>query len=383
MLWELPSSHHPHGIPNSAMGTAMRQLVDLFSKGISTIQFERFVRQEIPGAHSFYRRAMRQNEQPVGRIRSAMRVTWYIFLAFLEKLTPVRRVLYGAAIVLFILWWTDGPTSYSFYAFVLLNLLLAMEVADKLVTKNELVVAREIQLSLLPQSPACPAGCDIAAYSEVANSVGGDYYDAIQVRNGSVLYILADVSGKGIPAALYTATVQTALRLFAAEIDQPRELLVRLDAYLRGQLRKAYFLTIVIARVDADGTVTVCRAGHPGALWYRSSDKTVQPIRPQGAAIGLIVPGDASAEKTVRSTLMEEVVVMGHRDALVLLSDGLLEATNMEGGEYGEPRLSGLLKAFPASTAEEWKERILADVLQFRKGADLRDDLTVVVVHRA
>ena len=229
---------------------ALRQLWDLLTGSISTSEFERFVRQELPGAYSFYRRAMRDIPQPTNSVRRAARFAWYLLLAFLEKLTPVRRLVFAGAVFFFVLWVLLDLSQYAWWSFLLLNLLLVLEVADKLVTKNELVIAREIQLGLLPSDPPVPSGFRVAAYSEVANSVGGDYYDAIACPDGSVLYVLADVSGKGISAALYTTTVQTALRIFATETQDPRELVLKLDSYLRGQLRRSYFLTLLVVNVE-------------------------------------------------------------------------------------------------------------------------------------
>lgn len=361
---------------------SLRQLWELLTGSISTSEFERFLRQEVPGAYSFYRRTMRNVPEPRSSVRRALRFAWYLFLAFLEKLTPIRRLLFAVALILIGLWLTQGLPEHAFWAFLLLILLLVLEVADKLVTKNELSVAREIQIALQPAEPAAPRGFEVAAYSEVANSVGGDYYDAIRCDDGSVLYVLGDVSGKGISAALYTTTVQTALRIFSTETQDPRELVLRLDGYLKGQLRRSYFLTLLIVRVSPDGRAVVCRAGHPGALFVDASERTARAIRPPGAAIGMAAGATAGVEETLRDALKCEEVQMDRGDQLVMVSDGLLEAVNLEGHEYGEQRTMALVQTFCEDGVSALKDRILGDVKDFRSGADLRDDVTFIVLRR-
>ncbi len=362
--------------------TAFRQLWDLLTGSVSTSEFERFLRQEVPGAYSFYRRTMRDIPQPSSSVRRGTRFAWYLFLAFLEKLTPIRRLLFAVALVFFGLWLVQGLSEHAVWAFLLLNFLLVLEVADKLVTKNELSIAREIQIGLQPAEPVVPVGFEVSAYSEVANSVGGDYYDAIPVSDGSVLYVLADVSGKGISAALYTTTVQTAIRIYATETQDPRELVQRLDSYVRGQLRRSYFLTLLIVRTYPDGRVTICRAGHPGAVLVDTSERSVRLVQPAGAAIGMAAGASAGVEETLRDALRSEEVHLDEGDKLVMVSDGLLEAVNLEGGEYGEQRLSALLQAFHAEGVQALRDRILGDVREYRSGADLRDDITFIVLQR-
>ncbi|MCU0452345.1 MAG: serine/threonine-protein phosphatase [Bacteroidetes bacterium] len=362
---------------------SLRQLWDLLTGSVSTSEFERFLRQEVPGAYAFYRRTMRDVPEPQSSVRRAMRFVWYLFLAFLEKLTPIRRLLFAVSVILFSLWlFFDGRSDQALWAFLLLNFLLVLEVADKLVTKNELSIAREIQIALQPSEPAEPAGFEVAAYSEVANSVGGDYYDAIQCPDGSVLYVLADVSGKGISAALYTTTVQTALRIYANDVQDPRDLVLRLGEYLRGQLRRSYFLTLLIVRVSPEGRAVVCRAGHPGAIYVDVSERATRAIRPQGAAIGMAAGGTAEVGEALREAMRCEEVQMEEGDYLVMVSDGLLEAVDLEGREYGEARLSALVQTFSADNVAAMRGRILGDVKDFRSGADLRDDVTFILLRR-
>jgi sigma-B regulation protein RsbU (phosphoserine phosphatase) len=361
---------------------SLRHLWDLLTGSVSTSEFERFLRQEVPGAYAFYRRTMRDVPEPASSVRRAARFAWYLFLAFLEKLTPIRRLLFAISLVFFSLWLVQGLSEHAFWAFLLLNFLLVLEVADKLVTKNELSIAREIQIGLQPAEPVVPSGFEVSAYSEVANSVGGDYYDAIPCADGSVLYVLADVSGKGISAALYTATVQTALRIYATEVQDPKELVQRLDSYLRGQLRRSYFLTLLIVRVLPDGRATLCRAGHPGAIFVDGSEGTVRPVRPAGAAIGMAAGAAAGVEETLREALRSEELQIDPGDHLVLVSDGLLEEVNLEGQEYGEQRLSALLQAFHSEGVVAMRGRILADLREYRSGADLRDDITFIDLRR-
>ena len=135
--------------------------------------------------------------------------------------------MYAVAFVFIIVAMSEGQIASAIYSFIIITFLLAMELADKLITKDELSVARDIQLSLQPTNDVKIPGYELIAYSEAAKQVGGDYYDILNLPDCSTLAVIGDVSGKGISSALYVVKMQTALQLFAAETNDPRELLIR------------------------------------------------------------------------------------------------------------------------------------------------------------
>jgi serine phosphatase RsbU (regulator of sigma subunit) len=276
----------------------------------------------------------------------------------------------------------------AFYGILILNFLLAMELADKLVTRDELEFAREIQLSLLPDAIRPIQGCSLASHSEVAASVGGDYYDILPLDDGSTLIVIADVSGKGISAALYTVKVQTALQLLSNESSSPRQLLIRLNEYLYKQLRRNFFLTISIMRVFPDGRVHYSRAGHMPALLLDAGKKTCTWLQPKGAAIGLAPPETGNGEKGSGShrlfekSLESEEFRLKKDDVIVLYTDGVIESTNRVQEEFGQARLMQVVLDSAGKDPVQMKERLVERLKVFRNGEELRDDTTFIVLRR-
>ncbi len=349
---------------------------------VSGSAIDRFIRDEIPGAYSLFRRNLRDEQLPSGRIRRAVRVGWYLFLVFLEKLTPIRRVLFALSVFFFVIWLGDTASNYIVWSFLMVNLVLILEVADKLVTKNELVIAREIQLSLLPSELMAPTGFNIVAHTEVANSVGGDYYDTIPVKGGGVLYAVADVSGKGISAALYTTTVQTALRLFAEETSDPAKLIRRVGDYMQDRLKRGYFLTLGLIHVSPAGVVKMARAGHPPPILISGSRGEAELIRMDGPAIGLGAAGGAENRSVLRRSIQTIQRRMRKGDTLVTVSDGVIEAAGPDGEEFGESRLITLLETYHGEPPDKLKAALLANLTEYRQGSELRDDVTFLILKR-
>jgi sigma-B regulation protein RsbU (phosphoserine phosphatase) len=192
---------------------------------------------------------------------------------------------------------------------------------------------------------------------------------------------LADVSGKGISAALYTTTVQTALRIYAESSNDPAKLLTKIDEHLHGRMKRQYFLTMVLVCVTKSGAVSIARAGHPRPVLVSARDGAVRSIDAPGVAIGMGIPEPASKRSPGRRYAnVRTRLSVG--DVLVCVSDGVLETSNRDGEEYGDARLHALLQLCRSESAELIKERLIADLREFRRGQDLRDDSTFIVVKR-
>ena len=374
----------------------VRDFYNLFTSGLTVQEIERLVNVETRDTYAYYLRHVKPEKQQQGSIKRFVLLCWNLFLAFLLKLTPARRLFYAVAIFGLGYAFYRGELAYALYSFLIMNFLLALEVADKLITKDELGLAREIQLGLLPNHLSPPAGYDVAAYSEVASNVGGDYYDLIPLADGSTLLVIGDVSGKGISAALYMVKVQTALQLLAKDSTDPRELLVRLNRHLYGQLKKNYFLTISLLQVFPHGGMRLCRAGHTPALFCAGNTRLCTPLQPGGAALGLTPSGadnlDANlgwktASKENGNQLYEQLIetyssVLQEGDIVFLYTDGVVETVDGAGQEFGEQRLKDLISGNAHASAENLKSTLVQELTSFRAGAELRDDTTFVVLKR-
>lgn len=366
---------------------SLHDFYKLFTSGLTSAEIEKLVNADTRGMYTFYVKNMparRPNESKAARF---FKFAWYLFLAFLMKMTPARRLFYAIALFLVALGFWDGDLMKLFYAFIVINFLMAMELADKLVTRDDLEFARQIQLSLLPDKVVPVEGFDVATHSEVAQSVGGDYFDFLTMRDGSTIVVIGDVSGKGISAALYMVKVQTALQMLAQETEDARDLLIRLNEYLYRQLKRNFFLTVSLMKIYPDGRIQFCRAGHMPALTLDASRHSCSWIHPKGTAIGLAPPeqnnsGNGESHKVFEKSLEMEEMRLDTGDTVILYTDGLIESVNRSDEEFSEARLMQVLIDSSGAGAEEVKIRLLKSLEQFRNGEELRDDTTFVVLRR-
>lgn len=377
---------------------SLREFYDLFTSGLSVEEIQRLFDVEMRGTYDFFVRSMKPVPQDQNPVKRFLVFCWNLFVVFLLKLTPARRLLYAVGFILFLFFLNNRELSYAIYSFLIFNLLLALELADKLITKDELSVAREIQLSLLPNKPEVASGYEIAPHSEVARSVGGDYYDFIPLDDRSTLVVIADVSGKGISAALYMVKVQTALRLFARQSSDLRELLIRLNEHLHGRMKRNYFLTISLLQLHPDGKINFSRAGHPPAIYYDRRRNEFSNLQPLGAAIGM-KPSSSSVDVGALDSqnsiglnqngpvyfdqIIENASLQIHSgDLLFLYTDGVVESVDRLENEFGQARLIQILSHNVNNSAETIRDAVVSELKAFRSGAELRDDTTCIVVKR-
>lgn len=364
---------------------SIRNFYQLFTNGLTLNEVERLVSVDARETYAYYAKHIKESDPRHNRVKRVLIMCWSLFVAFLMRLTPARRLFYAIAVFCLVY-------AYYLYSFIILTFLLALEVADKLITKDELQLARDIQMSLLPSTLNPPAGYDIAAYSDVASSVGGDYYDLIPLCDGSRMVVIGDVSGKGISAALYMVKVQTALQLFAKQSSDPKELLIRLNRYLYGQLKKNYFLTISLLQIYPDGAIRFCRAGHTPAFFWENKNRTCIKLQPGGAALGLAPSdseeaGSAKQNNGTNGHYYEQMIEMHSSkleadDVLLLFTDGAPETVNNFEQEFGENRILEIVSENSHVSAESIKTSLINELANFRNGAELRDDTTFVIIKR-
>jgi sigma-B regulation protein RsbU (phosphoserine phosphatase) len=298
------------------------------------------------------------------------------------KLTPARRVLLLVACVLLIFQpeFHFGNQQYSFtlggVGSAILFLLLALELADRVTMKRDLEIAREIQHWLVPERPPVVPGVDIAFASRPQNTVAGDYYDAF-LRPGAegqtqpLLMVVADVAGKSVPAALLMATFQASLHSLAARPGSLDELANDINRYACGHsLAGMRFTTAFIAEYDSSSRqMRYVNAGHNAPFLRRASGEMVR-LGEGGVPFGI----SAAAEH--RST----PVAVGPRDLLVIFTDGLPEAVNGSGEEYGEARLQNRVEHFTSESAAAVLAALMADVDAYVGPARQHDDITCMAV---
>ena len=242
---------------------------------------------------------------------------------------------------------------------------------------RDLRIAREIQMGILPADlGAAPrgTGIDVHAVIEPAREVGGDLYEVLRVSDDRLVVALGDVSGKGIPAALFMAVAVTVLRTLARHLAEPDEILERLNDELAEQNPRGMFVTMQCLVFDLKAhRVTCAGAGHH-CLAVRSPGQPPRLAFPSsGRPAGLMA----------HNPVERETLPFGPGDTFVLFSDGVSEAMNVEEDFYGEERVLAALAATDGATAAETVNRLMADVRVFTAGAKQSDDITILAARYA
>lgn len=247
---------------------------------------------------------------------------------------------------------------------------------EKLRLDEELQIARRIQRSLLPHSVPNIAGLCIADLCEPAMEVGGDYYDFFPLGPRRLGVLVADVSGKGTSAALYMAELKGLMLALSRSHRSPRALLIELNELLAEHLDNRSFITATYAVIDLEaGTLTCARAGHTPMLVVSGGESRV--VVPDGMVLGLSLPG---AAKRFGDILKEYEQPIRPGDVVVLYTDGITEAMNLEGDLFGDTALAQVVTAHQSLDAAGIRERILRDVRAFVGDAEPHDDMTMVVL---
>ncbi|HTW32874.1 MAG TPA: PP2C family protein-serine/threonine phosphatase [Candidatus Sulfotelmatobacter sp.] len=310
------------------------------------------------------------------------------FWAVFEKLSPARRVLLLLALILMVI--PSGSFSYQgannevhvgefdlhFWAALLLLLLLMLEIADRVVMKRDLQIAREIQTWLLPGAPPQIPGLAIAYATRPANTVAGDYYDVFPrpgktIAENRVVLAVADVAGKSIPAAMLMATFQASLKtLSTAQVALP-ELAANMNRYACGNSQGGLrFTTAFLAEYDpVTRRLDYINAGHNNPILRRASGQ-IERLDVGGLPYG-IMP-EAKYESATVS------LVPG--DWLIIFTDGLVEAENARQDEYGEARLLAAIEAGKSVDPAGMLKRLMAELDVFVGSTPQHDDITCMLL---
>jgi len=311
--------------------------------------------------------------------------------AILEKLTPARRVLLLLGVVLLI--FPSGGYSYlrrsgelvvvsldlHFWGGVVLFVLLMLEIADRVVMKRDLEIARDIQRWLLPAKPPQVPGLQIAFAARPANTVAGDFYDvfarpATDSAEPHFLLAVADVAGKSIPAALLMATFQASLKTLSETSCSLAGLVTSMNHYACTNSQSGLrFTTAFLAEFDpASRTLTYINAGHNAPILRRGSG-AIERLTSGGLPLGMWA--DKSYE--------EGQLILQPGDWLVIFTDGVVEAVNSRDEEYGEQRMLNVLQAGVSATPDELFRRMMSDLDAFVGPTPQHDDVTCMLVKAA
>jgi len=241
--------------------------------------------------------------------------------------------------------------------------------------EEELRIARDVQQRLLPQTTPKNKYIDIEALTITAYEVGGDYYDFIKLPNNHIGFIIGDVSGKGTSAAFYMAEAKGIIQSLSRSFSNPKELLIRTNEILYESLERKTFISMLMASMDCKKRLlNFARAGHCPLLYYNSTDEQAHLLQPSGIGVGL------ERGQIFNKTLIEQEVRCNPGDIFVFYTDGLSEARNAKGEEFGDDRLCHIVAKNAHKSMTEMKQIIIDTILSFLDGQNLADDLTLLLV---
>jgi len=245
---------------------------------------------------------------------------------------------------------------------------LYAESAEKAKTDRDLRIAAEIQRALLPEPQFDGTTCDLAAASIPCRTVGGDFYDYLDLGDRGLGFGLGDVAGKGPPAALLAVAVQTNCAAQAPISDNPAETLTRVNKALLRRAIEARFATMFYGAITSEGSLSYCNAGQEPPLVVRAD--TMEWLEQGGPVLGLLAI----------ATYEYDTVPLNPGDLVVVCSDGVTEARNLANEEFGRDRLVDAVKGRHGHKPEAVLEHLLAVVKQFSQGAAQADDITALIL---
>lgn len=378
--------------------TRARQILEFYARDLTGDDVQRLFTRDTRDAYRFFARDI--DREALARLPVYQRAWVHVRLfmrAVLLKLSPARRALYGIAlgcslvgalklfngfftarvlvgpmeVELPLPGWVEG-TGWLVWGLLFTNLLLILELADRLSLKNDLEIARDIQQAMLPTGPFNAPGVEAFGVTRPANTVGGDFYDILPRADGRVIVALGDVAGKGSPAALLMALLLAMLRTLLDEGLEGAALMERLNAQVCRHSPASRFITLFFASYDpATGRLAYVNAGHLPGL-----------IRRQAGGFERLMGGGIALGMFEGSTYERCEASLSPGDVLVLYSDGITEAESPSGQPFEESGLQTTLDAAAASDPATAGKTVIKAVERHTQESKLADDLTILLLRR-
>ena len=299
-----------------------------------------------------------------------------------KRLAPQRRVLFVLSWFAFlfclfsIFTQMHEPPFWTFVevgaTFLMMTVLLAMELIDKLKYRDELALARDLQASLIPKQTPQTVEYETAAFNHIANTVGGDIYDFLPLPDGRLAVLFGDASGHGMAAGLVMAVAHAAFRTQMDVDASPAAIVGSLNRILCRTGGARSFFSACYVLLSPDGSFSATVAGHPQILKIDSEGKVVERIGRGAYPLG------------VKAGLEWETVTsfLGRGDRLLLHSDGLTESRNRAGNDFGDAYVESIAGWHPESSAATLVDTLVSEWHQFNGGLPPEDDVSIAVIRR-
>ena len=262
-------------------------------------------------------------------------------------------------------------------AFALYNAIIYSMANEKKRLDHDLEIARDIQRILLPAEAPAINGFQISGINVPARQVSGDYFDYIHVDEERLGVAIADVSGKGVPASLIMAICRSVLRSEAARNPSPADVLRKVNRQLYPDIKEDMFISMAYLILDhAHNGVTLARAGHDAPLLYKRQSQSVTPIKPPGMVVGI------DSGNVFDRITGDFAVSLAHDDCLVLYTDGVTEALDAEGDEFGLERTIQAVRSSATDGAQAIVRQVIDDVRKFTGSNPQNDDITLIAIRK-
>jgi serine phosphatase RsbU (regulator of sigma subunit) len=360
-----------------------RSLYKEYTSGMTREQLGREFHADSSRLKELYREAIGDDideitGEPVTYIEKMERLARALSL----RMSPVRRLVFGGTLILFIAHYILPSSGflamlYLPVAFSGLVMLLLIELLEKLDAKKEIDLARDIQLSLLPSANLIHKDLEIVSFANTASEVGGDYVDIIKTEKG-LYYIIADVSGKGLSAALYMVRMQALVHLIINKFQpSPKQLCLELNDYIKNDRQDKTFVTACVAFFpNGENYFQYVRAGHNSPLLYKSDKDAILDLKTTGFALGM------TSNSRLEMFMKETRISFNKGDSLLLYTDGLNEARNELNEEFGDSRIRTLMELYGALEPKTITRKIQSSLEQFVGATKPADDITFSCIRK-
>ncbi len=308
----------------------------------------------------------------MGRIRRGFKISWWLFKKLFYKLTSVRRLLFILGIALIVIGDNNNNNNnLDVFGGAILFLIILLELKDKLLAKEELDAGRKVQRTLMPAKAPNVEGWDIWFYYRSANEVSGDLIDYIKSAEGRTDIVLADISGKGLAAALLTSKLQSTFRALSDDYRSADKLIDKANKiFYRDSTPNTFASLFYIQLLENSGEVRYLNAGQ------------IPPLHVTSSGVSQFERGDIAVGLSDKSVYNEKQIVMEKNDFLIIFSDGVTETSNSKGEFFGTERLINEVESFGNMSSNESGEKLIYKIEEFKGDAKVHDDLSLVIIKK-
>ena len=376
------------GLKNEAQsGYGTKKFYKEYVSGMSRERFSKELSADTERLKLVYKEAVEDIERQQGQQLPGHVKFLRLFSDLTQRLNPTRRLIFGLGSVSFVSHYIlsfFGLLPYFFigdlllpFGFLSMFMLLLIELLEKSDVQKEIDLAREIQLSLLPGTSLNKKNLEVYSFAHTAKEVGGDYLDVIETDDGTYV-IIADVSGKGLSAALYMVRLQALVSMIIEkEKPSPKELFLQLNNYIKSNSRDKTFVTGCVGYFPNDEEYfEYIRAGHNIPIYYNKDRDVTYKLKSNGFALGM------TSTKLLDQNMEVKKFHFKKGDSVFFYTDGLNEARNIHGEEYGEERIESLMEIYGSLHAKTIIGKVQSSLEAFIGDEDPLDDITFTCVHR-